>query len=370
MRRHLLGVIVILAGAVVTVALAASAPGADAETGVEVVVRVVPWSGGAATSSEVAFMQRVLRARLQASGFAGSVADGPAARTIDLRIESPRVTARDISVLLDVARLDLYDLQPALVPPSRSSAGDAVPTRNLCSLLPPRRKYGAPAGYYLVSAACRLVVGPAPTLHRQGRYGLPGLLDQFGGSVPSGDRVLALPPQATVVTCSAVTTVVCPGDSSGVPPSGQIDYYLFKHGAYPGDRYGPYPSIGGEDVQASTVAADVDPTTGRPIVIFGFDTAGNATFREVTRNEAQRGKKLGAGSACAVQCAFAIVLNSELRSWPTIDPTFYPQGIDPSHGGVEITGVKTATAAQHLAALIVSGTLPARLVAVYERKLR
>ena len=89
----------------------------------------------------------------------------------------------------------------------------------------------------------------------------------------------------------------------------------------------------GDQLSLSGTRQDFDPTTGEPIVLMQFKSKGNKIFHEVTKNEAMRG---------AIQQTpqhFAIVLDNEIRSFPQIDYTQYPQGIDPTGSGAQITGL-------------------------------
>ena len=80
----------------------------------------------------------------------------------------------------------------------------------------------------------------------------------------------------------------------------------------------------GKDLKLSGTQADIDPTTGQPIVTMQFTGKGNGLFHDITRAEAQRGQALG------VQQSFAIVLDDQIYSFPTIDYTQYADGIDPT----------------------------------------
>ena len=51
-----------------------------------------------------------------------------------------------------------------------------------------------------------------------------------------------------------------------------------------------------------------------------FTGIGNTLFHDITRDEAQRGQALG------VQQSFAIVLDNQIYSFPTIDYTQSPTG--------------------------------------------
>ena len=120
----------------------------------------------------------------------------------------------------------------------------------------------------------------------------------------------------------------------------------------------------GKELKLSAVRQDFDPNTGNPIVLLGFNGKGNKTFLQVTKNEANRGKILFQTSQeqqnCGAPCAFAIVLDNELRSWPAIDPTQNPNGIDPRGSGAQITFGQNpqVSEAKDLAVVLQTGALP------------
>jgi SecD/SecF fusion protein len=87
-----------------------------------------------------------------------------------------------------------------------------------------------------------------------------------------------------------------------------------------------------------------------------FTGEGNKIFRQVTKHEAIRGAIQGSSQS------FAIVLDDELRSWPSIDYTKYPQGIDPTGGGAQITGIGSVGEAKNLALVLQTGALPINFV--------
>jgi SecD/SecF fusion protein len=291
------------------------------------------------------------------------------------------------------AELELYDMTPALVPPSVTARGDsAVPYTSLYELLSAvqsKASSGVPSGYVLFRPVKAVQTtgtgkkrktttntsyvlasngGPTATLHHDPTTGNPGLLDAYGGKVPKGWKVLKVPPKTVVVTCSKDTSSVCPGDQNvnGVPPAGQLDYYLFKHGYYPNDRYatdGHYPNMTGKDLNLSGVRQDFDPN-GQPIVLLSFSSHGDKVFKQVTENEAVRGQISGQGSQCGNTCAFAIVLDNEIRSFPTIDPTQNPRGIDPRGTGAEINNIGSLSEAKQLALVLQTGALPVQFKTV------
>jgi SecD/SecF fusion protein len=195
-------------------------------------------------------------------------------------------------------------------------------------------------------------------MHRDRTTGNAGLLDSYGGKVPKGWKVLPVPANTVLISCSAQTTTVCPGEANatGLPPAGVTDYYLFKHGAYPNDRYGPYPNMKGTDLNLSGTRADIDPSTSQPVVLMQFTSHGNKLFHQVTRNEAIR------GSIAQTPQHFAIVLDNEIKSWPQIDYKNLPNGIDPTGTGAQITGLQSFNEAKNLALVLQTGALPVTFV--------
>jgi len=267
------------------------------------------------------------------------------------------------------------------VPPSTTATGQPVASRSLFTLLSrvqSSAKTGTPSEYYLFSVkkttthtgkgnkrkahtttTYHRLAGPFGTLHRDPSTGNAGLLDKYGGKVPAGDQVLTVPHDTVVITCSEGSSVVCPGDPTGLPPKGQTDYYLFKHGFYPSDRYatdGHYPNMKGSELKLSGTRQDFDPQSGEPVVLMQFTHKGNKIFHEVTKHEAQR------GSIEKIQQHFAIVLDDQIRSYPSIDFNQYPDGIDPTGGGAQITGMASLSEAKNLALVLQTGALPVNFV--------
>ena len=117
------------------------------------------------------------------------------------------------------------------------------------------------------------------------------------------------------------------------------------------------PALSGTDIR------DPEQNFGQqlgnePIVRFKFTDRGREAFQEITRTIAQRGRD-NAFAAPDPQ-HFAIVLDDELVSAPSIDYVAYPDGID-GRTGAEITGSFTIDSAQDLAKILEIGALPVRL---------
>jgi SecD/SecF fusion protein len=355
--------------------------GLDLQGGLEVVLKAQPPKGHQLTASDLDRSVTIMRNRVDKLGVAEPHIQKQGSDQIVIQLAGVHDAAAAAKLIGKTAQLALYDLEPALVPPSVSATGQPQATTSLHQLLSrvqAAAKQGAPSQYVLfkpitvkhttgvgknkkttTTTTWKRLAGPTATLHRDPTTGNPGLLDAYKGKVPAGAKVLTVPHDTVVITCSSETSAVCPGDPNGVPAVGQTDYYLFKHGAYPNDRYatnGKFPNMGGEELKLSGTRQDFDPTTGDPVVLMQFTGKGNKIFHEVTKNEAIR------GSIQQTPQHFAIVLDNEIRSWPQIDYNENPQGIDPTGSGAQITGLQSLKEAKDLALVLQTGALPVNFV--------
>ncbi len=123
------------------------------------------------------------------------------------------------------------------------------------------------------------------------------------------------------------------------------------------------PVLEGDNVTNPTQSND--ESTGQPDVTFGFTSHGKKVWEQVTKEIAHRGQEAqlpGVSKEQALQ-HFAVVLDGQLITVPSIDFTKYPEGIDASTGS-EISGGFTITTAQTLANELQSGALPVKLVLI------
>jgi SecD/SecF fusion protein len=384
----LIGLIIVALGAVAYLAVPGSPghrgvkKGLDLQGGLEVVLKAQPPKGHKLTSADLDRSVSIMRSRVDKLGVASPEIRKQGSDQIVIQLAGVHNPAQAAAIIGTTAQLELYDLETALVPPSvTASGGQPVATRNLYDLLSrvqATAKVGTPTGYVLfkpvkiksstgtgknkqtkTTTVWVKKAGPIATLHRDPSTGNAGLLDATKGKIPPGYKVLPVPARTVVISCSSPGSVICPGDNAGVPPPGLTDYYLFKNGNYPNDRYatnGKYPNLTGAELNLSGTRQDFDPTSGQPIVLLSFKGAGNKAFRDVTKAEAVR------GSIQKVPQHFAIVLDNEIRSFPQIDYTLYPNGIDPTGTGAQITGMSSLKEAQNLALVLQTGALPVKFV--------
>jgi SecD/SecF fusion protein len=120
------------------------------------------------------------------------------------------------------------------------------------------------------------------------------------------------------------------------------------------------PSLTGNNLKSPRQG--FDNATSAPNVTFEFDSGGKKTFQRVTREIAERGQNRqlpGISKNGALQ-HFAVVLDNQVITAPSIDFTQYPEGIDAATGS-QISGGFTLTSAQNLADELQSGALPIKL---------
>ncbi|HTU79567.1 MAG TPA: protein translocase subunit SecD [Solirubrobacteraceae bacterium] len=126
------------------------------------------------------------------------------------------------------------------------------------------------------------------------------------------------------------------------------------------------PVLEGKDITNPVQSFDEGAGgNGQPNVSFGFTSYGKKVFERVTKEIAHRGQEAqlpGVGHEQALQ-HFAVVLDGQLITVPSIDFSQYPEGIDASTGS-QISGGFTITSAQNLANELQSGALPVRLVLI------
>jgi SecD/SecF fusion protein len=120
------------------------------------------------------------------------------------------------------------------------------------------------------------------------------------------------------------------------------------------------PVLTGSDIKNPAEGSESE--SGTPDVNFGFTSHGQSVFQKVTKEISQRGQEAqlpGVSKEAALQ-HFAIVLDGQVITAPSIDFTKYPEGIDASTGS-QISGGFTLTSAENLADELQSGELPIKL---------
>jgi preprotein translocase subunit SecD len=101
---------------------------------------------------------------------------------------------------------------------------------------------------------------------------------------------------------------------------------------------------------------------GEPAVTFGFTKTGAAAFQRMTASVAHRGA-LVSGLGQTLNQHFAVAVDGQLLTVPSIDFKSYPDGI-PGNNGADVVGAFTAQSARDLATVLRYGPLALHLVPV------
>jgi SecD/SecF fusion protein len=263
--------------------------------------------------------------------------------------------ARAAELVGQTAQLQFYDLQGDTLPPTAIANGGIQPSLALLPLLQSQQKLaekGTPTAWYLYSSASKRLAGPADSKEE--------ILGQFGGKAPENSTFYAVPQGRTILTCGP-SARLCPGVNQ-VPPT-RTYYYLFKY--QPTNTEKPIPELTGSDLKGEGTRQDFGQNN-EPIVTLEFTNKGGDKFHEITRQLAQRGLQQAnlAGASGAERenynQSFAIVLDGEIRSFPSIDFDDLPDGI--AGGRAEISGLDSIGEAKDLALVLQTGALPVEFV--------
>ncbi len=207
--------------------------------------------------------------------------------------------------------------------------------------------YGA---WYLVNDTTQAVLdGPAD---QQSGLASPATALAALGPKHATDKTRAVHVNPGTVVVEATPTLNANGDVTVANPD---SYYVLNDD----------PALNGNDI--TNPAQGTDPDSGQPNVTFGFSSHGKTVFEAITKAIALRGLAAQVPGVSKLQAEqhFAIVLDNQLISVPSIDYTQYPTGIDATNGS-EISGGFTLDSAQNLANELQSGALPIRLTLISE----
>jgi SecD/SecF fusion protein len=385
-RSHLLLMGLILA-ALVGVALLAipgspvhrkATLGLDLQGGLEVVKKAVPEKGQTVDSEGMDDAVSIIRSRIDSVGAFEPEIRQQGSDQIVIELPGVKDQRRATELIGQTAKLELYDLQGDLIPgASLDTNGNPIARDSLFELLSSQQskaKSGTPSAYYLLKetkkgkqTAHKLVVGPKPT--REAILASPYVKKNKvkGKELPDGTKIYAVPANMAVITCGK-TERYCPGVDQD--QLNRTYYYLFKYD--PNNEENPVPEMTGDDLKRKGTRQDFDSGPGRgnePVVTMQFTGGGADRFETITRRLAERGRsvanRLGITDKTENDVAnqqFAIVLDREIKSAPTVDFDDNPSGISGNNGAI-ITGVSIQEA-KDLAIVLRSGTLPFKLITI------
>jgi SecD/SecF fusion protein len=358
LRRYLLILAAIFAavGGVVALALFKTPTlGLDLQGGLEVVLQAKAPRGREITQEDLDRSIEIMRQRVDKTGVAEPVITRQGSDQIVVELAGVHDAARAAELVGQTAQLQFYDLQGDTLPPTAIANGGIQPSLALLPLLQSQQKLaeqGTPTAWYLYSSASKRLAGPADSKEE--------ILGRFGGKAPENSTLYAVPQGRTILTCGP-SARLCPGVNQ-VPPT-RTYYYLFKY--QPTNAEKPIPELTGSDLKGEGTRQDFGQNN-EPIVTLEFTNKGGDKFHEITRQLAQRGLQQAnlAGASGAERenynQSFAIVLDGEIRSFPSIDFDDLPDGI--AGGRAEISGLDSIGEAKDLALVLQTGALPVEFV--------
>ncbi|HVD26185.1 MAG TPA: protein translocase subunit SecD [Gaiellaceae bacterium] len=362
-RRSHLSLVAAIVAALIGVALLAipQSPihkkinlGLDLQGGLEVVLQAVPPKGHSLNEDDITRSVEIMRARVDKLGVSEPEIRKQGNDQIVIQLPGVKDPRKALEIIGKTAQLWLFDLQANIREPTAVSQGFVTqpqPSTNLFQLLKaiqPRAKNGSPTEYYLVNPETKKVIlGPENTVEQlkqsyQARFDKP----MPKNLVPYGV------PEKTIILNCGIGERYCPGTNEQ-PPTRNY-YYLFKYD--PDSKTHPVPEMTGADLKLDGTRSDISQTEG-PIVLMQFTGKGGDKFHKITRDLAARGQAAEhqVGHDAALQ-SFAIVLDREIKSAPTVDWNQNPDGI--AGGSAEITGIGDIGEAKDLALVLQTGALP------------
>jgi SecD/SecF fusion protein len=339
--------------------------GLDLQGGLEVVLKANPPKGHKLTTEDLNRSIDIMRNRIDKLGVSEPEIRKQGSDQIVIQLAGVHDPASAAKLIGKTAVLEFYDFEADLTGPSVTSGLQRLPVAagSLYELLtkPETRALAdkETSSQWYLFASKRVVAGPVPSKDL-----LPTLAQaekkqkrQIKGPL----ETLPVPKNTIVVSCDYQSD---PGNCiSAQQITTKRVFYLLKHRLPDGNGDNGIPEMTGNELKLSGTRADIDPTKNTPVVLMQFTSKGKKVFHEITRREAQRGSFVcqGANSQQDVQrCSqhFAIVLDREIQSIPTIDFRQYPDGILSDNGAQIDLGGGSLSDAKKLALILQTGALP------------
>ncbi len=360
-RQRNLFVLLLVAGLLLASAVAvATKPtklGLDLQGGVELVYQVKPRAGQPAPTPET--IQRtidVMRERVDQLGVAEPEIQQAGGDQINVALPDVSNLQQAIKQVGTVAQLAFYDWEPTVIGP------DGQPDPENAAVTGGPSAGDASAGLTLYDALLRAEKRPAKVEPDNSRDGnLYFAVDRdakkvYGLGEETEAEALQNVPAAKKAGASVITvkpdTVILRAQKPADGPKPDR-WFVLKDDV----------ALAGKEIKDPEQNFDQGTGgSGQPIVTFSFSDQGRRTWESVTKAIAQRGQEsvgiLQSGDQTLQH--FAIVLDNELVSSPTIDYRQYPEGID-GRNGSQIEGGFTIGTAQELANILKTGALPVQL---------
>ncbi|MCB0881210.1 MAG: protein translocase subunit SecD [Thermoleophilia bacterium] len=345
----LLMVIGLTLASLVAIALKPAVLGLDLQGGVEVILEGRPTSEAAVNQDSLSRAVEVIRNRVDRFGVSEPEIQTQGTNQIVVALPGEENAQDVVKNLIRPAQLAFYDFQDSV---------EGAPSRNLWATV--TRAEGLPVNdpgkgaerlYAFVTATKR------PVMDRSTNQPIDPVVVEPGKAAEARTELLKAVRDAGVrprdITIKSVprglivVREITPVLQSRPDGAKTTQYYVFQDN----------PGLTGNDISRASSVRDVGQGgSGEPIVTMDFTDAGGDKFKDITATLASR------GAAAQQLQSFAVVLDGEMISNPTIDYNELPFGID--GGAARIMGNFTSDSARTLADQLNSGAIPIRLVPV------
>ncbi len=381
-RRNTLILLIVaglVAASVAAIATKKTRLGLELKGGVELVYQGKPTAQSKVTPGSLERAINIMRTRVDQLGVAQPEIQRSGGEEIDVALPDVSNAARAQEEVGRTAQLQFYDWEPNVIGPTgQKDPKEGTVTGDATSTGPG----GVTAGLLEYQAVLR-AVKRAPILRRADTTWAPGCTPQQVNDCIYGSWYLLDTAHEKVIRGPEETEHNLYSDLPKLAAGAKLKAVRVNPGtvlvrAHPLESAGgkitnPSPNswyvlndepvLSGGDITNPTQSND--EATGQPDVTFGFSSRGKGVFERVTKEIAHRGQEAqlpGISHEGALQ-HFAVVLDGQLITTPSIDFNKYPEGIDASTGS-EISGGFTITSAQNLANELQSGALPIKLVLI------
>ncbi len=349
--------------------------GLDLKGGVELTYLAKATAQSQVTTESLDRAINIMEKRINQLGVAEPEVQRTGSNQIDVALPDVSNAARAQEQVGKTAQLFFYDWEPNVIGPNGKPAGPNEPTVTGGS-----NPGGATTGIPEYQAVLRAIKRP-PILRKNNTTMAPGCTAKQVGGCIYGQWYLLDTAHKKVLRGPEDTYENLYSDNPKFPAGAKLKAVRVNPGtvlaratpetdsngkvivAEPESWYvlNDNPVLRGDDITHPTQSVESGAgSSGGPDVTFGFSSSGGKIFQQVTREIAQRGQNAALPGQGATLQHFAVVLDNQILSAPSIDYRQYPEGIDATNGA-QISGGFTLTSAQNLADELQSGALPIKL---------
>ena len=340
MRRPLfllLLVVGLIAGSLAAIALRPAVLGLDLQGGVEVVLQGKATEEAQVTEEAIERSVEIIRDRVDAFGVAEPEIQTQGDDQIVVALPGAEDPEQVVADLIQPAQLTFINFEANVVGPQEGNTSLYEAVR-LAGRTEPDDDRGLPAFYAFDRETKELLAGPDPDRRT--------LREEFPNDRIPANAEVRVVPQGLFLAYQETERFQT--RESGT----EQRWFVFQNN----------PGLTGQDITEARAQRQTGGLGGNePIVTIQFTGEGRQKFADITRQLAIDGQLQGELQR------FAIILDGQIVSNPTVDYNDYPTGID-GRNGAQIEGNFSQGEAETLAKQINSGALPIDLEVISQKQ--